>query len=224
MAGDSRIPAPHTAGPLLPPGKEGPRAPCDQLAVAAPRAEPRTALPLDGAADSDAPPRTAVPAVAVAVSLAAIGTLLGNLSAKSMRRFPRVESLLIVGLTIIGIAGVLAAVLPTTLVALLAAALVNFAAAIGNMAFETIVQRDAPDANRGRALANFATRFQLMWVGAGLVPVVLDLPGVVGFAVVGGIGFAGASAYWFSLSQLAKGSVEVPKLRNYVRRRFTPED
>jgi len=92
------------------------------------------------------------------------------------------------------------------------------------MAFETIVQRDAPDANRGRALANFATRFQLMWVGAGLVPVVLDLPGVVGFAVVGGIGFAGASAYWFSLSQLAKGSVEVPKLRNYVRRRFTPED
>ncbi|MFM7490399.1 MAG: MFS transporter [Actinomycetota bacterium] len=160
----------------------------------------------------------------LAVSLAAVGTLLGNLSAKSLRRFPRVESLLIVGLTIIGVAGVFAAVLPTTLVALLAAALVNFAAAIGNMAFETIVQRDAPDANRGRALANFATRFQLMWVGAGLVPVALDLPGIVGFGVVGGIGFAGATAYWFSLSQLAKGSVEVPKLRNYVRRRFTPED
>ncbi|MEY3341176.1 MAG: hypothetical protein RLZZ269_1087, partial [Actinomycetota bacterium] len=54
--------------------------------------------------------------------------------------------------------------------------------------------------------------------------VVLDLPGIVGFAVVGGIGFAGATAYWFGLSQLAKGSVEVPKIRNYVRRRFIPED
>ncbi|MEY3493728.1 MAG: hypothetical protein RL413_1146, partial [Actinomycetota bacterium] len=31
-------------------------------------------------------------------------------------------------------------------------------------------------------------------------------------------------AYWFGLSQLAKGSVEVPKIRNYVRRRFIPED
>lgn len=160
----------------------------------------------------------------VAVSLAAVGTLLGNLSAKSLKRFPKVESLLIVGLVIIGVAGAAAAVAPLTIVALLAAALVNFAAAIGNMAFETIVQRDAPDANRGRALANFATRFQFMWVGAGLVPVVLDLPGVVGFAMVSVIGLAGAAAYLFGMSQLAKGTLDVPKLRHYVRRRITRVD
>ena len=160
----------------------------------------------------------------VAVSLAAVGTLLGNLSAKSLKRFPKVESLLIVGLVIIGVAGAAAAIAPLTIVALLAAALVNFAAAIGNMAFETIVQRDAPDANRGRALANFATRFQLMWVGAGLVPVILDLPGVVGFAMVSVIGLAGAAAYLFGMSQLAKGALDVPKLRHYVRRRITRVD
>ena len=43
----------------------------------------------------------------------------------------------------------------------------------GKLAFDSIVQRDAPDANRGRLFAKFETRFQLIWVvGAmiGLIP------------------------------------------------------
>ena len=48
---------------------------------------------------------------------------------------------------------------------------VNFAAAVGRLAFESIVQRDAPQANRGRAFAQFETRFQLAWAVAGLIPV-----------------------------------------------------
>ena len=62
---------------------------------------------------------------------------------------------------------------------------VNFAAAVGRLAFESIVQRDAPQANRGRAFAQFETRFQLAWALAGLIPVVIVIPGWVGFLVVG---------------------------------------
>ena len=57
------------------------------------------------------------------------------------------------------------------------AVVVNFAAAIGRLAFESIVQRDAPEANRGRAFATFETRFQLAWAVAGVIPVVIEIPG-----------------------------------------------
>ncbi len=157
----------------------------------------------------------------LAVSLAAIGTLLGNLSAKNLRRFRYVETLLVLALVIIGVVGVVTSIAATTIVALLMAAAVNFAAAIGTMAFETIVQRDAPDVNRGRALANFHTRFQLMWVGAGLVPVLFRLPGPVGFAIVAGLGLSGAAAYWFGLNQVRRGSTEPQSLRSYLGQRIS---
>ena len=43
----------------------------------------------------------------------------------------------------------------------------------GKLAFDSIVQRDAPDANRGRSFARFETRFQLVWVIGALIPVLL---------------------------------------------------
>ena len=43
------------------------------------------------------------------------------------------------------------------------AAVLNFAGAIARLAFESIVQRDAPEANRGRAFAKFETHFQFAW-------------------------------------------------------------
>ena len=157
----------------------------------------------------------------LAVSLAAIGTLLGNSSTKALRRFDRIESLLVVGLVLIGVSGTVAAISPVTIVALLCMAVVNYAAAFGNMAFETIVQRDAPDANRGRAIANFQMRFQLMWVAAGLVPVLIPLPGAVGFAVVAALGFSGAVGYWFGLRQVRAGLRELESVRGYLKRRIT---
>ena len=51
---------------------------------------------------------------------------------------------------------------------------VSFASAIGRLGFDSIVQRDAPDANQGRAFAQFETRFQFGWVAAGVVVVGAD--------------------------------------------------
>jgi Major Facilitator Superfamily len=44
-------------------------------------------------------------------------------------------------------------------------------AACGRLVFDSIVQRDAPDAARGRAFARFETRFQLVWVIGGVFAV-----------------------------------------------------
>jgi hypothetical protein len=44
-------------------------------------------------------------------------------------------------------------------------------AACGRLVFDSLVQRDAPDAARGRAFARFETRFQLVWVVGGVLAV-----------------------------------------------------
>jgi hypothetical protein len=128
--------------------------------------------------------------------------------------------MLLVALVLVTVVGVVAAVVGRIPTALLLAGAVNFAAAIGRLAFEAIVQRDAPDANRGRALANYYTKFQLMWVLAGIIPVLLKLPGVVGFAVVSAIGFSGGLVYWLSNRQVSKG-LEPSSVVAQLRQRFS---
>ena len=81
--------------------------------------------------------------------------------------------------------GLLAAFVGGVGAGVLLAGTVNMAAAVGRLAFESIVQRDAPQANQGRAFARFETRFQLAWAVAGLIPVIIVIPGWVGFLVVG---------------------------------------
>ena len=44
-------------------------------------------------------------------------------------------------------------------------------AACGRLVFDSLVQRDAPDAARGRAFARFETRFQIVWVVGGVLAV-----------------------------------------------------
>ena len=84
-------------------------------------------------------------------------------------------------------AGLSAALAGGVLAAVLLMGAVNMSGAIGKLAFDSIVQRNAPDANQGRAFAQFETKFQLAWVMAGIVPVLLPIPGSVGFAIVGGL-------------------------------------
>jgi len=52
---------------------------------------------------------------------------------------------------------------------------VAVSAASGKQAFDAVVQRDAPDANRGRSFARFESRFQVVWVLGAAVPVVIAI-------------------------------------------------
>ena len=55
---------------------------------------------------------------------------------------------------------------------MLAAFAVGIGAAAGRLGFDSLLQRDGPDAVRGRAFARFETRFQLVWVIGGMLGVI----------------------------------------------------
>jgi MFS family permease len=126
---------------------------------------------------------------------ATAGSMLGNILAPRLRRSLREERMLTIALGIIAVAGLLAAITGGLGMAIVLAFVVNFSGSIGRLAFDSIVQRDAPDANQGRAFAQFETRFQLAWVLAAMPPVAFTLPGAVGFLVVGIIGGTAMAIY-----------------------------
>ncbi len=121
----------------------------------------------------------------VAVAGGALGSVLGNLAAPVIRRKASEELMLIASLALIAATGLLTALVGGLISAVVLSFAVNAAASVGRMAFESIVQRDAPDANQGRVFAQYETRFQLSWVLAGMVPVLFTMPGQVGYLIVG---------------------------------------
>jgi hypothetical protein len=112
------------------------------------------------------------------------GSFLGALVAPLFRKVLREESILISSLLLVTITAFASAVLLERLAAATALAfVVGVCAAAGKLAFDSIVQRDAPDANRGRSFARFETRFQVLWVIGALVAIA-PMPMKVGYVAV----------------------------------------
>jgi hypothetical protein len=99
----------------------------------------------------------------------------------------------VLGLLVVG--GVLSLVLGDVAGATVLGSCVGFAAGGGKLAFDSIVQRDAPDANRGRAFARFETRFQVTWVIGALIPVWIRLDARVGFGFVLALALVALASY-----------------------------
>ena len=66
---------------------------------------------------------------------------------------------------------------------------------LGKLAFESILQSTAPDANRSRAFVRYETRNQLAQVAGGFVAVALTPSGPAGFAIIGVVGLVAAVTY-----------------------------
>jgi Major Facilitator Superfamily len=132
--------------------------------------------------------------VALAASVA--GSFVGSVLAPLVRRTTQEEDILIGSLVIATVVGLLAAWKGGLPAAVLLAFAIGFSANTAKLAFDSIVQRDASDANRGRAFARFETRFQIFWVIGAFLPVVIPIPDQVGFLIIAlTAGFAGAT-YW----------------------------
>ena len=142
------------------------------------------------------------------IGASTFGLMVGNGIASPLRHRLREERMLTTAIVMIAVTGLGAAVFGGVGAALVLAAVVNAASGIGRMAFDSIVQRDAPDANQGRAFAKFETRFQLSWVVAGVpadmlapaiangvVPVLVTFPGRVAFLLVGLVGVLAVVLY-----------------------------
>jgi hypothetical protein len=133
--------------------------------------------------------------IAAAVTLSALGSVTANATAASVRQVSREEVLIGVSLAAIGGTSVLVALAPSNALLCLLAAVIGAFATYGKLSFDAIVQRDAPDANQGRSLARFETRFQIAWVIAAFVPVLIDLSVGLGAAIIAVVALLGAGGY-----------------------------
>jgi hypothetical protein len=98
------------------------------------------------------------------------------------------------------------------------AACVGVSATSAKLAFDSVVQRDAPDANRGRSFAKFETRFQLTWVVGAFIPVIVSIPVQVGFLVVAACGGFALFSYAAGLRALGRGQLPAQRPNPVVRR------
>lgn len=133
---------------------------------------------------------------AAVVGVSALASMTGNATASLLRERVREETMLTAALLVCAGAGLAVAALGGPIGAVVLAAVLNLMAALGRLNFESIVQRDAPGANQGRAFAVFETRFQLSWAMGAFVAVALQVSGAVGFLIVGLVAVA-ASIHLF---------------------------
>jgi hypothetical protein len=132
----------------------------------------------------------------VVLAASAVGALVGaGLAPRLRRRIPEerilLSSLVVVAVTALAMLGISGRISAAVL-----AGAVGLGATAGKLAFDSIVQRDAPDANQGASFARFEARFQLVWVAGAFLPVVLPIPFSVGYASIGAL--AGVAAFLYA--------------------------
>jgi MFS family permease len=133
--------------------------------------------------------------IGVVIAASTVGVMIGNALAAPLRGRLREEVMLAIALVLIAASGLAAALFGGVGAAIALAATTNMASAIGRMAFDSIVQRDAAHANQGHTFAKFETRFQLSWAVAAVIPVVVTFPGRAGFLTVGLLGVLAVVLY-----------------------------
>ena len=128
---------------------------------------------------------------AVVVAAAGLSAFVGVQVAPILRRRV-VEEMMLLGSLALGVLSALVAGISGGLEGLtILAGGVALTSAVGKLAFDSLVQRDAPDANHGRTFARFEARFQVAWVVGAFLPVALPMPARLGSLLVAAvIGFA----------------------------------
>jgi hypothetical protein len=147
--------------------------------------------------------------IGAVIVVSGAGALVGSAVAPVLRRSFTEERMLMMALSI-GVAGGLTAAWIGGLAAsMLLAAIVAVVSMAGRLAFDSLVQRDAPDANRGRSFATFELRFQLVWVVGAVIPVLISIPLRAGFLIVAGV--AGFALFSYGAGQRAARRAHVDR-------------
>jgi predicted MFS family arabinose efflux permease len=127
------------------------------------------------------------------IAAGGVGSFIGTFLAGFARRHVREETILALALVSSGAVALVTAAQYQRTSALIVAGVSGIAANVGRQAFDSLTQRLAPDAEKGRAFARFETKFQVTWVIGALIPVLLRPSAALGLAVLGAaMGLAGA--------------------------------
>ena len=121
----------------------------------------------------------------VVLGLTGAGALVGSALAPRLRERMAEERMIITALGFMVVVALLVAWAGGLVASALLAASVAIVSTCAKLAFDSLVQRDAPDANRGRSFARFEVRFQLVWVVGAMLPLLLlPIPVRVGFVAI----------------------------------------
>ena len=142
---------------------------------------------------------------------AQLGFFLGSLLVPRLRRLLTEERILVGSLLVASVAGVLTAVLGGLAGAAVLSMILGATSCSAKQAFDSIVQRDAPDANRGRSFAKFETRFQLIWVIGALLPIVFPIPASLGFGLIAIAASIAVALYLVGLRNVRAGRLPVAR-------------
>ncbi len=121
----------------------------------------------------------------LAVAVCSLSTFAANTVGPLLRRRISEQTMLKLCIASVSVAGIVAGYFGGITAGIILAGVVNGVGSIGRLAFESVVQSKAPDANRARVFVRYETRNQVAWVIAGLLAVIATPPGAVGFMVVG---------------------------------------
>jgi len=116
------------------------------------------------------------------IGVSSAGGFLGAVAAPRVRRILREEALLVTALAVPAAAALLGARSQGRPAALVVAFFLGLGASAGRAAFDSLVQRDAPDTSWGRAFARYEAYFQLAWVLGAFLPVIHSIS--TGFGLV----------------------------------------
>jgi len=130
------------------------------------------------------------------------GYLIGSALAPALRRVLVEERMVMIGLALSFVAATASAFPDGLGAACLLAFAVGCAGTVAKQGFDSLVQRDAPDANRGRSFARFESRFQMVWVIGAFIPVVLPIPQRLAFAVIAVVSLFAVCTYAWGYRQI----------------------
>ncbi|MGH9177078.1 MAG: MFS transporter [Acidimicrobiales bacterium] len=122
----------------------------------------------------------------VVIAAAGIGGFAGSLVAPALRSVLRESALLLVTLASMAAAALWAAGGFGVTRAAVLAGVVGLASGAGRLAFDSLLQHDAPDVVRGRTFARYETIFQLCWVAGATVATVVPFRAATGMWVLAG--------------------------------------
>jgi MFS transporter len=111
-------------------------------------------------------------ALGVAATMAVLGGFIGNIIGPAIRRSLREEQMLAASLLATASIVLIGTLLSGTIAFAVSSLAVAVGAASARLAFDSLLQRDGPDAARGRAFARFETRFQVAWVAGALIGII----------------------------------------------------
>jgi Major Facilitator Superfamily len=129
--------------------------------------------------------------LAVVIGAAGIGAFLGAVVAPLLRVALRESLLLLASLAAIAIAAFVFAAGLDVLTASVVAAVTGLGAASARLAFDSLIQRDAPEEVRGRTFARYETLFQVCWVGGAGLATAVPFSSATGLRALGLIAVGG---------------------------------